>query len=242
HGEQGFAFAGRKNQQLAVGRDKVYAAVAGGAGRIGPRGDAGNAGHANVGATDGADARHADAGADGSAAKGEGRRVRPAVFDGHDSAPQWRADYGEGFVRHGGGGAGRRHLQLRDGCGQHATGGDQGYAIHFGKDSVKGETMNRVQRVASRLAGVAAAAIVMCSSVSTMQAQTPAPAPPAKEAAKPPDADQNPFAPQPAPPLPAGMTGSDANDPRFKLTPGMYDAGETSMGMKHLLLLKKPDA
>ena len=38
------------------------------------------------------------------------------------------------------------------------------------------------------------------------------------------------------------MTGSDANDPRFKLTPGLYDAGETSMGMKHLLLLKKPDA
>ena len=30
------------------------------------------------------------------------------------------------------------------------------------------------------------------------------------------------------------MTGSDANDPRAKLTPGMYDAGETSMGLKHL--------
>ncbi|HEV3254916.1 MAG TPA: hypothetical protein VG033_10940 [Candidatus Acidoferrales bacterium] len=107
--------------------------------------------------------------------------------------------------------------------------------------------MNRVQRVAFRLAGVAAAAIVMCSSVSAMQAQAPAPTPPAKEAAKapdakPPDADQNPFAPQPAPPLPAGMTGSDANDPRFKLAPGLYNAGETSMGMKHLLLLKKPDA
>ena len=54
--------------------------------------------------------------------------------------------------------------------------------------------------------------------------------------------DENPFAPTPAPPLPPGMSGSDANDPRFKLTPGMYDAGETSMGMKHLLLLKKPDA
>ena len=38
------------------------------------------------------------------------------------------------------------------------------------------------------------------------------------------------------------MTGSDVNDPRFKLTPGLYDAGETAMGMKHLLLLKKPDA
>ena len=38
------------------------------------------------------------------------------------------------------------------------------------------------------------------------------------------------------------MTGSDANDPRYKLTPGLYDAGEASMGMKHLLLVKKPDA
>ena len=50
------------------------------------------------------------------------------------------------------------------------------------------------------------------------------------------------FAPVPAPPLPPGMTGSDANDPRFKLTPGLYDAGEAAMGMQHLLLLKKPDA
>jgi hypothetical protein len=56
------------------------------------------------------------------------------------------------------------------------------------------------------------------------------------------DEDKNPFAPEPAPPLPAGMTGSDANDPRAKLTPGLYDAGETSMGIKHLALLKKPDA
>jgi hypothetical protein len=43
-------------------------------------------------------------------------------------------------------------------------------------------------------------------------------------------------------PLPAGMKGSDANDPRAKLSPGLYDAGEAAMGMKHLTLLKKPDA
>ncbi|MBS1797133.1 MAG: hypothetical protein JSS81_25120 [Acidobacteria bacterium] len=48
--------------------------------------------------------------------------------------------------------------------------------------------------------------------------------------------------PEPAPTLPPGMTGSDTSDPRFKLTPGLYDAGEAAMGMKHLLLLKKPDA
>lgn len=48
--------------------------------------------------------------------------------------------------------------------------------------------------------------------------------------------------PPAAPPLPAGMTGSDATDPRFKLAPGIYDAGEAAMGMKHIMLLKKPDA
>ena len=99
--------------------------------------------------------------------------------------------------------------------------------------------MNRVSSVVSRVAVVA---IIFCSGMSRMQAQTPAPPPSAQPAA---DADQddgNPFAPQPAAPLPPGMTGSDANDPRFKLTPGMYDAGEASMGIKHLLLLKKPDA
>jgi len=45
-----------------------------------------------------------------------------------------------------------------------------------------------------------------------------------------------------APPLPPGMTGSDPNDPRAKLSPGLYEAGEAAMGMKHLILLRKPDA
>ena len=43
-------------------------------------------------------------------------------------------------------------------------------------------------------------------------------------------------------PLPPGMKGSDANDPRSKLTPGLYDAGETALGLKHVGLIKKPDA
>jgi hypothetical protein len=105
--------------------------------------------------------------------------------------------------------------------------------------------MKRFDGLAFRRAGIAVAAIVLCSGVpARAQAQTPA-APaqaPAPAPAKAPDAQQNPFAPEPAPPLPAGMTGSDVNDPRYKLTPGLYDAGETSMGMKHLLLLKKPEA
>ena len=106
--------------------------------------------------------------------------------------------------------------------------------------------MNRVHRVALRLAGLAVTGIFLCSGVSAMQAEPPAqttpPATSAPTPAKAPQADENPFAAQPAPPLPAGMTGSDANDPRYKLSPGMYDAGELAMGMKHLLLLKKPDA
>jgi hypothetical protein len=99
--------------------------------------------------------------------------------------------------------------------------------------------MNRVPSVAFR---VAVATIFLCSGGSRMRAQTPTTPPPAQEPAKTPEAEQNPFAPQPAPPLPPGMTGADVNDPRFKLTPGMYDAGEASMGIKHLALIKKPDA
>jgi len=122
--------------------------------------------------------------------------------------------------------------------------------------------MNRLPSVAFR---VAVAAILLFFGVSRMKAQEPAAAPkqdatklessqqePSKQegakqgATKEEKGDEgeneNPFAPQPAQPLPAGMTGSDVNDPRFKLTPGMYDAGETSMGIKHLQLMKKPDA
>ncbi len=38
------------------------------------------------------------------------------------------------------------------------------------------------------------------------------------------------------------MTGSDTSDPRYTLSAGLYDAGEAAKGMKHLTLLKKPDA
>jgi hypothetical protein len=98
------------------------------------------------------------------------------------------------------------------------------------------------------------AAVVLFFGVSRIhaqgQAQTPAQTPDAsKPAASAPAQDSddgdgggNPFAPEPAAPLPPGMTGSNASDPRFSLTPGLYNAGETAMGMKHLLLLKKPDA
>ena len=108
--------------------------------------------------------------------------------------------------------------------------------------------MNRTASVVFRLLGTA---LFFWFGLSQASAQAPATPPPAqkpadKSADKPPEANeeesQNPFLPQPAPPLPPGMTGSNANDPRAKLTPGLYDAGETSVGLKHLLLLKKADA
>ena len=114
--------------------------------------------------------------------------------------------------------------------------------------------MNRVPSLAFR---VAVAALFLFFGINRMKAQEPASTPPKQEApnqeptnhepakketVEEPEEEKNPFAPEPAPALPPGMTGSDANDPRAKLTPGLYDAGETSMGIKHLLLLKKPDA
>src|SRR5262249_23912184 len=56
------------------------------------------------------------------------------------------------------------------------------------------------------------------------------------------DDEKDPFAPEPPTPLPVGMTGSDASDPRASLTPGIYNAGETFLGLKHLQLVKKPEA
>jgi hypothetical protein len=93
--------------------------------------------------------------------------------------------------------------------------------------------MNRIPSLAFRLAGgTTLAAALCCSSIAHAQE----PAAPAKPAA----AEQNPFAPAPAPPLPPGMTGSTMDDPRVGLKGGMYDAGEAALGMEHLDFLKKP--
>ena len=92
---------------------------------------------------------------------------------------------------------------------------------------------------------VAAAAVVLLIGVVRMQGQAPTPPPPsATPEATPAEAeeDKNPFAPEPAPALPPGMTGSDVNDPRAKLSAGLDSAGEAAMGIKHLQLVKKPDA
>lgn len=115
--------------------------------------------------------------------------------------------------------------------------------------------MNQLRRLALRVVLIAC---VFTFAVNRIQAQQrPATAPSqdqAQKSANPPadksgenkdkDAEENdnPFAPEPAPALPPGMTGSDANDPRAKLTPGLFDAGEVSLGIQHLLLVKKPES
>src|SRR5215831_2131564 len=118
--------------------------------------------------------------------------------------------------------------------------------------------MNRISTLAFR---TALAAILLCLGANGVQlrAQGASPAAQQQEAAKPDgtkadgdkkdaakaeksEEEENPFAPKPAPPLPPGMVGSDPSDPRAKLTPGLYDASETSMGLNHLQLFKKPDA
>jgi len=98
--------------------------------------------------------------------------------------------------------------------------------------------MNRVPSVAFRLA---IGTLLLFSGVSLLRAQTPTPTPTpaAKQSA---DDARDPFAPEPAPALPPGMTGSDVNDPRAKLASGLFNAGEAAEGMKHLLLVKKPTA
>jgi hypothetical protein len=102
--------------------------------------------------------------------------------------------------------------------------------------------MTRIHTIAFRLI-ITSVLFCSCFAAGT-QAQTPSADSKKTPETKPnsQESEPNPFAPEPAAPLPAGMTGSDANDPRAKLAPGVYDAAETSMGIKHLLLLKKPDA
>jgi hypothetical protein len=102
--------------------------------------------------------------------------------------------------------------------------------------------MNRVHTLAFRF--LAGSFLLLSSLAGWMPAQTPPSQEPTKATDAKPEqkkADEDPLAPAPASALPAGMNGSDTKDPRFKLAPGMYDAGEASKGIKHLLLLKKPD-
>ncbi|MDE1152077.1 MAG: hypothetical protein PW788_06005 [Micavibrio sp.] len=93
----------------------------------------------------------------------------------------------------------------------------------------------------ARLAG--AALLVASVSAFAQTASQPESKPEAKAAAKPTPTDEmDEFVPKPAPPLPAGMVGSDTKDPRYTLKPGMYDAGEAAFGMEHVAFLKKQEA
>lgn len=101
--------------------------------------------------------------------------------------------------------------------------------------------MNRRYSIALNSAAVFLVLSLCFAAETTAQTTAPESAKsPAPESAK--QQSNNPFALETAPPLPAGMKGSDASDPRAKLSPGLYDAGEAAFGMKHLTLLKKPAA
>jgi hypothetical protein len=73
-----------------------------------------------------------------------------------------------------------------------------------------------------------------------VQGQDPAGKPSGEQQQK--QATNDPFAPEPAPPLPAGMTGADTRDPRYGLKAGLYNAAAVARGLRHVSLLKKPDA
>ena len=98
--------------------------------------------------------------------------------------------------------------------------------------------MNRVHRFTYFM--VMAAMILLFGANWTLAQQPAQPSPTAQKPAD--EEDSNPFAPEPPPTLPPGMKGSDVNDPRAKLSPGLYNAGEAAMGIKHLQLVKKPAA
>ncbi|HJQ25597.1 MAG TPA: hypothetical protein VKA60_16875 [Blastocatellia bacterium] len=100
--------------------------------------------------------------------------------------------------------------------------------------------MNRVHTLAFRL--LVGSLLLWSCFAGQIEAQTPPSQEQPKAAADQKKEQDDPFTPEPAPPLPAGMTGSNANDPRAKLKPGFFDAGETALGLKHLQLLQKPDA
>ena len=85
--------------------------------------------------------------------------------------------------------------------------------------------MNGGQSLSFRVASAAFAASLMFSGVGLLHAQTPTP--PAAKAAP---AEDDPFAPQPAPPLAARYDRlNDERSPRG-LKPGLYDAGEAASG------------
>lgn len=104
--------------------------------------------------------------------------------------------------------------------------------------------MNRVHRFTYFMV-MAAMVLLFGANWTLAQEQTPQKsAQPSPTAQKPADEEEdgNAFAPEPPPTLPPGMKGSDVNDPRYKLSPGLYNAGEAAMGIKHLQLVKKPAA
>ena len=143
-------------------------------------------------------------------------------------------------------------VRLRHRCGQHATRRDQNHASHVAERNLqRRNNESSAQSSFSRRGGRVCFIFRRCQPHVTRKRPhnrlrrrpghrlQPAAGRRNREAC---GRRKSVCAAKPAPPLPPGMTGSDANDPRFKLTPGLYDAGEASMGIEAPPLLKKPDA
>ncbi len=174
------------------------------------------------------------------------RNARGAQFDylfsdRDDSAP-WRCiDHGQGPLRYRWGRPGCRHFQFRYRRGQYAAGRNQDHAKHVA-GTPGGQALIRSNKLFASLAAIALLGLAGHVAVAQAQSSSPSASTPAQDSKAPAkataDEEKDPFAPQPAPPLPPGMTGSDTKDPRYTLKPGLYDAGEAAMGMKHLAFLR----
>src|SRR5258705_6732192 len=98
----------------------------------------------------------------------------------------------------------------------------------------------RVHYIAFRLL---VASLALCSYfVARTPAQTPSPSP-TQEATKAADTkpagEANPFAPEPAAPLPAGVTGSQTQAPPTQMAPGHFEPRGNSIRPKNSTLAQK---
>ena len=134
--------------------------------------------------------------------KKRGRGVRPTILEWDDSTPQRRAlIMVKDLFDTAGAGQDAGTIQFRDRCRQWPTRRDQDYGNNVGWKTFGGETMNQVRSITVRFI-IASFAMCLCFVASAL-AQTPSPSP-SPESAKPAEAkpatqaEQNPFAPEPA--------------------------------------------
>jgi len=166
-----------------------------------------------------------------------------AYFDRDDSASQWRVDHGEGFVRHRGRGQDADLFNFASDADNTQRAGSESCRVCWRKNSQRRNDEPIAQHCRSR----SVATLILCFG-EPEQAQEPA-TPRRADAcngstlagsadADKDDKDKNDkddedriHSLQSRLQRYQRNERSDANDPRAKLTPGLYDAGETAMGI-----------